>query len=79
MKKIVLLTMLLVSTSTFMMAQTPIEQAREKAKALIKGGVTDISKILPKHESDDEEDLDDDEEVPTTDPLAGKDEDFVRG
>ena len=79
MKKIVLLTMLLVSTSTFMMAQTPIEQAREKAKALIKGGVTDISKILPKHESDDEEDLDDDEEVPTTDPLAGKDVDFVRG
>lgn len=51
MKKIVLLSMLLVSASTFMMAQTPIEQAREKAKALIKGGVTDISKILPKHES----------------------------
>lgn len=49
MKKIVLLSMLLVSASTFMMAQTPIEQAREKAKALIKGGVTDISKILPKH------------------------------
>ena len=48
MKKIVMLTMLLVSASTFMMAQTPIEQAREKAKALIKGGVTDISKILPK-------------------------------
>ena len=48
MKKIVLLSMLLVSASTFMMAQTPIEQAREKAKALIKGGVTDISKILPK-------------------------------
>jgi len=62
MKKIVLLTMLLVSTSTFMMAQTPIEQAREKAKALIKGGVTDISKILPKHESDDDEDIDDDDE-----------------
>lgn len=37
MKKIVMLTMLLVSASTFMMAQTPIEQAREKAKALIKG------------------------------------------
>lgn len=77
MKKIVLLTMLLVSTSTFMMAQTPIEQAREKAKALIKGGVTDISKILPKHESDDEEDLDDaDDEI---DPLEGKSEEYIRG
>lgn len=32
MKKNVLLTMLLVSTSTFMMAQTPIEQAREKPR-----------------------------------------------
>ena len=43
MKKIVMLTMLLVSASTFMMAQTPIEQAREKAKALIKGGITVIT------------------------------------
>ena len=32
MKKIVMLTMLLVSASTFMMAQTPIEQAREKSQ-----------------------------------------------
>lgn len=79
MKKIVLLTMLLVSTSTFMMAQTPIEQAREKAKALIKGGVTDISKILPKHESDDEEDLDDADDDSTIDPLEGKSEEYIRG
>ena len=78
MKKIVLLTMLLVSTSTFMMAQTPIEQAREKAKALIKGGVTDISKILPKHESDDDEDIDDDDDS-TIDPLEGKSEEYIRG
>ena len=78
MKKIVLLTMLLVSTSTFMMAQTPIEQAREKAKALIKGGVTDISKILPKHESDDDEDVDDDDDS-TIDPLEGKSEEYIRG
>lgn len=49
-----------------------------ESKQLIKSGVTDITKLLPKHESEDEEDLDDDEEVPTTDPLAGKDEDFVR-
>ena len=80
MKKIVLLSMLLVSASTFMMAQTPIEQAREKAKALIKGGVTDISKILPKHESDDEEDLDDDDDDDSTiDPLEGKSEEYIRG
>lgn len=79
MKKIVILTMLLVSASTFMMAQTPIEQAREKAKALIKGGVTDISKILPKHESDDEEDLDDDDDDSTIDPLEGKSEEYIRG
>lgn len=79
MKKNVLLTMLLVSTSTFMMAQTPIEQAREKAKALIKGGVTDISKILPKHESDDEEDLDDADDDTTIDPLEGKSEEYIRG
>lgn len=78
MKKIVLLTMLLVSASTFMMAQTPAEQAREKAKALIKGGVTDISKILPKHESEDEEDLDDDDDS-TIDPLEGKSEEYIRG
>lgn len=70
--------MLLVSTSTFMMAQTPIEQAREKAKALIKGGVTDISKILPKHESDDDEDIDDDDDS-TIDPLEGKSEEYIRG
>ena len=68
MKKIVLLTMLLVSASTFMMAQNPVEQAREKAKALIKSGVTDISKILPKYESDDDEDVDDDDDS-TIDPL----------
>ena len=79
MKKIVMLTMLLVSASTFMMAQTPIEQAREKAKALIKGGVTDISKILPKHESDDEEDLDDADDDSTIDPLEGKSEEYIRG
>lgn len=78
MKKIVMLTMLLVSASTFMMAQTPIEQAREKAKALIKGGVTDISKILPKHESDDDEDIDDDDDS-TIDPLEGKSEEYIRG
>ncbi len=78
MKKIVMLTMLLVSASTFMMAQTPIEQAREKAKALIKGGVTDISKILPKHESDDDEDVDDDDDS-TIDPLEGKSEEYIRG
>lgn len=60
------------------MAQNEAEQARDRVKALIKSGVTDITKLLPKHESEDEEDLDDDEEVPTTDPLAGKDEDFVR-
>ena len=77
MKKIVMLTMLLVSASTFMMAQTPIEQAREKAKALIKGGVTDISKILPKHESDDDEDIDDDDDS-TIDPLEGKSEEYIR-
>ncbi len=70
--------MLLVSASTFMMAQTPIEQAREKAKALIKGGVTDISKILPKHESDDDEDVDDDDDS-TIDPLEGKSEEYIRG
>ena len=79
MKKIVMLTMLLVSASTFMMAQTPIEQAREKAKALIKGGVTDISKILPKHESDDEEDLDDADDDSTIDPLERKSEEYIRG
>lgn len=79
MKKIVMLTMLLVSASTFMMAQTPIEQAREKAKALIKGGVTDISKILPKHESDDDEDLDDADDDSTIDPLEGKSEEYIRG
>ena len=78
MKKIVMLTMLLVSASTFMMAQTPIEQAREKAKALIKGGVTDISKILPKHESNDDEDIDDDDDS-TIDPLEGKSEEYIRG
>ena len=79
MKKIVMLTMLLVSASTFMMAQTPIEQAREKAKTLIKGGVTDISKILPKHESDDDEDVDDDDDDSTIDPLEGKSEEYIRG
>lgn len=78
MRKIVLLAML-VCTGTFAMAQNEAEQARDRVKALIKSGVTDITKLLPKHESEDEEDLDDDEEVPTTDPLAGKDEDFVRG
>ena len=78
MKKIVMLTMLLVSASTFMMAQTPIEQAREKAKALIKGGVTDISKILPKHESDDDED-NDDEHDSTIDQLEGKSLENLRG
>lgn len=78
MRKIVLLAML-VCTVTFAMAQNEAEQARDRVKALIKSGVTDITKLLPKHESEDEEDLDDDEEVPTTDPLAGKDEDFIRG
>ena len=78
MRKIVLLAML-VCTGTFAMAQNEAEQARDRVKALIKSGVTDITKLLPKHESEDEEDLDDDEDVPTTNPLAGKDEDFVRG
>lgn len=78
MKKIVLLTMLLVSASTFTMAQTPAEQAREKVKALIKAGVTDINQILPQHGSDDEEDMDDGEES-AIDPLAGKSEDYIRG
>ena len=78
MKKIILLTTLLVGTSTFAMAQSPVEQARERAKALIKGGVTDISKILPKHESDDDEDVDDDDDS-TIDPLEGKSEDYIRG
>lgn len=78
MKKIVLLTMLLVSASTFTMAQTPAEQAREKVKALIKAGVTDINQILPQHESDDDEDMDDGEDS-AIDPLAGKSEDYIRG
>lgn len=78
MRKIVLLAML-VCTGTFAMAQNEAEQARDRVKALIKSGVTDITKLLPKHESEDEEDLDDDDGVSTTDPLAGKDEDFVRG
>lgn len=81
MKKIVLSALLLVGASTFAMAQTPAEQAeqaRERVKALIKSGETDISKILPKHESDDDEDLDDDDDD-TADPLAGKSEDYIRG
>ena len=67
--------MLLVGASTFAVAQTPAEQAaqaRERVKALIKSGETDISKLLPKHESDDDEDS-------AIDPLAGKSEDEIRG
>ena len=82
MKKIVLSALLLVGASTFAMAQTPAEQAeqaRERVKALIKSGVTDLSKILPQHESDDDEDLDDDDEDSAIDPLAGKSEDEIRG
>ena len=63
-------------------AQTPAEQAaqaRERVKALIKSGETDISKLLPKHESDDDEDTDDDDEDSVIDPLAGKSEDEIRG
>ena len=63
-------------------AQTPAEQAaqaRERVKALIKSGETDISKLLPKHESDDDEDTDDDDEDSAIDPLAGKSEDEIRG
>ena len=81
MKKIVLSALLLVGASTFVMAQTPAEQAeqaRERVKALIKSGETDLSKILPQHESDDDEDLDDDEDS-AIDPLAGKSEDYIRG
>ena len=75
MKKIVLSALLLVGANTFAMAQTPAEQAaqaRERVKALIKSGETDISKLLPKHESDDDEDS-------NVDPLAGKSEDYIRG
>ena len=60
MRKIVLLAML-VCTGTFAMAQNEAEQARDRVKALIKSGVTDITKLLPKHESEDEEDFDDDD------------------
>jgi len=77
MRKIILAALLLTCASTFTMAQNEAEQARERAKALIKSGVTDITKLLPKHESDDEEDMDDDEDS-SIDPLAGKDEDYVR-
>ena len=76
MRKIVLLAML-VCTGTFAMAQNEAEQARDRVKALIKSGVTDITKLLPKHESEDEEDFDDDDS--TIDPLEGKSEDYIRG
>ena len=81
MKKIVLSALMLVVASTFAMAQTPAEQAaqaRERVKALIKSGETDLSKILPQHKDDEDEDLDDDEDS-AIDPLAGKSEDEIRG
>ena len=81
MKKIVLSAFMLVVASTFAVAQTPAEQAaqaRERVKALIKSGETDLSKILPKHEDDEDENFDDDEDS-VIDPLAGKSEDEIRG
>lgn len=43
MRKIILAALLLTCASTLTMAQNEAEQARERAKALIKSGVTDIT------------------------------------
>lgn len=74
MKKFILSALLLVGASTFTMAQT----AAEQVKALIKSGGTDINKILPQNESEDDKFLDDDDDT-NIDQLAGKSEEYIRG